>query len=98
MTEAEYRSLFSELDIAAREIGHTLRWKREPKRCYFNRNRVVGIYFSAHPDDDALYPVRLWERIGSWQVKRKDRGRLNVRPLPGKELAAFRALAQEWDY
>ena len=98
MKESEYRSLFNELRIEARKIGHTLRWKGEPKRCYFNSNRTVGIYFSGHPDDEALYPDHLWERLETWQTKRTDWGRANVRPLPQKELAAFRALTQEWDY
>ena len=62
MSENQYRELFKTLGIEAREIGHVLRYAGRPKRVYFNRNRRIGIYFSAHSDDEAWYPVGLVEQ------------------------------------
>ena len=71
MSENQYRELFKTLGIEAREIGHVLRYAGKPRRVYFNRNRHIGIYFSAHSDDEAWYPVSLWNRIDTYRVKKK---------------------------
>ena len=96
MSENQYRELFKPLGIEAREIRHVLRYAGQPKRVYFNRNRHTGIYFSAHTDDEAWYPVGLWNRIDTCQVKKADYGRLNVVPRLGMETRAFRALISHW--
>ena len=97
LTEAQYRELFEELGIEARQITHTLRWRGKSMRCYFNRNHDVGIYFTANPNDAPLYPDHLWERVEARRVKQKDRPLLIVRPLSGRELVAFRAFARGWE-
>ena len=97
MTEDRYRELFDSLGIEARELGHVLRYRGLTWRVYFNRNRHVGIYFSAHPDDEAWYPGNLWDRIDSHLLQRKDHGRVNVVPRPGLEAPAFRRLRSHWD-
>ena len=97
LTEAQYRELFEELGIAARQIAHTLRWRGKSMRCYFNRNHDVGIYFTANPNDAPLHPEHLWERVEARRVKQKDGPLLNVRPLSGRDLVAFHAFAREWE-
>ena len=97
MNEEQYREIFRELGIEAREIGHTLRWKGLSGSCYFNRNRKVGIYFTTQMRHEARYPFRLWERINPNRVKATDRNLLNVVPRPGVELAAFRQLTRHWE-
>ena len=96
MSENQYRELFKTLGIEAKEIGHVLRYAGQPKRVYFNRNRHAGIYFSAHSDDEAWYPVRLWNRIDTYRVKKADYGRLNVVPRLGMETRAFQDLVSNW--
>ena len=96
MTEQQYYDLFGTLGIEARGIRYVLRYGGRPKRVYFNRYRDVGIYFSAHRDDEAWYPIDLWERIDSYRVQRIDHDRLNVVPKPGLETAAFRNLVSCW--
>ena len=96
MTENQYRELFRTLGIEARQLGHVLRYADQPKRVYFNRNRNVGIYFSAHADDEAWYPGNLWVKIESHRVQKVDHGRLNVVPRSGMETSAFRNLVSHW--
>ena len=67
-TENQYRELFETLGIEARQLGRVLRYAGQPRRVYFNRNRNVGIHFSAHADDEAWYPSNLWENIGRYQI------------------------------
>ena len=52
MTEDQYRKLFETVGIEARGLRHVLRFEGLPRRVYFNRNKEVGIYFSAHGDDE----------------------------------------------
>ena len=96
MTEQQYYGLFGTLGIEARGLRYVLRYRGLPRRVYFNRYRDVGIYFSAHSDDEAWYPIDLWERIDSYRVQRIDHDRLNVVPKPGQETAAFRNLVSRW--
>lgn len=97
MTENQYRELLKALGIEARRLGHVLRYAGQPRRLYFNQNRNVGIYFSAHADDEAWYPSNLWEKIGRYQVKGTDHGRLNVIPRSGMATSAFRNLVENWN-
>ena len=96
MTEGHYRELFETLGIEARKLGHVLRYGGLPRRVYFNRNRYLGIYFSAHSEDEAWHPSNLWEKIHSHRVQKADYGRLNVVPGPGMATAAFRNLVSNW--
>ena len=96
MTEDQYRGLFSAIGIEARELRHVLRYGGLPRRVYFNRNRDVGIYFSAHADDEAWYPSNLWEKIDPYWVQKADHGRLNVVPRPGMATRAFQDLVLNW--
>lgn len=96
MTEAQYRELFESLGIEERGLGYVLRYAGQPRRVYFNRNRNVGVYFSAHADDEAWYPSHMWERIDDRLIKVKDHGRLNVVPRPVMETSAFRNLKANW--
>ena len=96
MTESQYRELFRDLGIEAREIRHVLRYAGQPRRVYFNRNRHLGIYFSAHSDDEAWYPGSLWEKIDSHLVQKADHGRLNVVPSSRMETRAFSNLVSNW--
>lgn len=96
-TEDHYRELFQKVGIEVRRIGHTLRWRGRSMRCYFNRNRDVGVYFTANPKDSSLYLDHLWEGIDARRVKQQDRPLLNVRPVLGREHAAFLALVMTWD-
>ena len=97
MTEDLYRELFDALGIEARELGRVLRYRGLTWRVYFNRNRHVGIYFSAHPDDEAWYPTDLWVRVDSHLLQRKDHGRVNIVPRPGLDATAFRRLRSHWE-
>ena len=96
MTEDQYRGLFSAIGIEARELRHVLRYGGLPRRVYFNRNRDVGIYFSAHAGDEAWYPSNLWEKIDSYWIQKADNGRLNVVPRLGMETRAFQDLVLNW--
>ena len=96
MNEDQYRELFEAVGIEARELRHVLRYRGLPKRVYFNRNKNVGIYFSAHADDESWYPTTLWARIYPYQVQRVDRRRLNVVPRDGMATAAFQNLVLAW--
>ena len=96
MTEDQYRVLFAALGIEARELRRVLRYGGLPRRVYFNRNKDVGIYFSAHGDDEAWYPNHLWEKIAPYRVQKVDHRRLNVFPWPGMEAEAFRNLVLHW--
>ena len=80
MTEGQYRELFKDLEIECRGLRKVLRYAGLPRRVYFNRGRYVGIYFSAHADDEAWYPSSLWEKIDPYRVQKADHGRLNVVP------------------
>ena len=96
VTEDQYRRLFEGLGIECRGLGKVLRYAGLPRRVYFNRNRHLGIYFSAHADDEAWYPSSLWERIESHRVQKADHGRLNVVPRSGMAIAGFRNLVSNW--
>ena len=96
MEESQYRELFSTLGIEVGNIGKVLRYRGIPKRVYFNRTRVVGIYFSAHMDDEAWYPSNLWDKIDPYLLKKADQDRLNVVPKPSMEASAFGSLASNW--
>ena len=96
MTEGQYRELFRTLGIEARQLGHVLRYAGHPRRVYFNRNRNVGIYFSAHAHDAAWYPGNLWVKIDPYRVQKADHGRLNVVPRFGMAAAAFGNLVENW--
>ena len=96
ITEGQYRELFETLGIEARELRHVLRYRGWPRRVYFNRNKDVGIYFSAHGDDEAWYPSNLWEKINPYRVQKADHKRLNVVPGPGMATGAFRNLVLNW--
>ena len=96
MTEEEYRELFGTLGIEARKLRHVLRNGGVPRRVYFNRNKDVGIYFSAHGDDETWYPSNLWGKIHPNRVQKVDHRRLNVVPKPGMEAVAFRNLVSHW--
>ena len=96
MTKDQYRELFRSLGIEDRGLGHVLRYGGLPKRVYFNRNRDVGIYFSAHGDDGAWYPRSLWEVIDPSRVQKVDHRRLNVVARSGMETGAFRNLVLNW--
>ena len=96
MTEDQYREIFKALGIEARNLRNVLRYAGLPRRVYFNRNRNVDIYFSAHRDDEAWYPGNLWERIDSHLVQKADHGRLNVVPRSGMATRAFRNLVSNW--
>ena len=47
MTEDQYREMFETIGVEARELRHVLRYGGLPRRVYFNRNKDVGICFSA---------------------------------------------------
>lgn len=96
MTEEQYRELFGTIGIEAGELRHVLRYGGLPRRVYFNRNGNVGIYFSAHEDDESWYPSNLWEKIDPDRVQKKDRRRLNVVPRLGMATRAFRNLVLNW--
>ena len=96
LTEDQYRELFETIGIEARELRHVLRYRGPPRRVYFNRNRYVGIYFSADCDDEAWYPSNLWEKLDSYRIQKADHGRLNVAPRPGMATGAFRNLVRNW--
>ena len=96
MTEDQYRELFETIGIEARELRHVLRYGGLPRGVYFNRNRDVGIYFSAHGDDEAWYPSNLWEKIDPYRVQEADHRRLNVVPRLGMETRAFGNLVWNW--
>ena len=96
MTEDQYRELFGTMGIEVRELRHVPRYGGLPRRVYFNRNRDVGIYFSAHGDDGAWYPSNLWEKIDPYRVQKVDNRRLNVVPRPGMATGAFRNLVLNW--
>ena len=96
MTEKQYRELFETIGIEARELRHVLRFGGLPRRVYFNRNKYVGIYFSAHVDDEAWYPSNLWEKIGPCRIQKADHSRLNVVPRPRMAAGAFRNLVLNW--
>lgn len=98
MTEDQYRELFRDLGIEARELRKVLRYKGLPKRVYFNRsrNKDVGIYFSAHANDEAWYPSNLWGKIDSHRIQMADHRRLNVVPRSGMEIESFRNLVSHW--
>ena len=70
MTEDQYREMFETMGIEARELRHVLRYGGLPRRVYFNRNKDIGIYFSAHGDDEAWYPSNLWEKIDPYRVQK----------------------------
>ena len=70
MTEDQYRELFETMGIEAGELRHVLRYGGLPRRVHFNRNKDVGIYFSAHGDDEAWYPSSLWEKIDPYLVQK----------------------------
>ena len=95
--DSEYREMFETMGIEARKLRHVLRYGGLPRRVYFNRNKDVGIYFSAHGDDEAWYPSNLWEKIGPYRVQKADHKRLNVVPRPGMATGAFRNLVLHWD-
>ena len=96
MTEDQYRELFEIVGIEARELRHVLRYRGLPRRVYFNRNRDVGVYFSAHCGDEAWYPRNLWEKIDTYRVQKADHRRLNVVPRPGMTTRAFLNLVVNW--
>ncbi len=97
MIENQYRELFKTLGIEERGLYHVLRYGGVARRVYFDRNREVGIYFSAHSDDEAWYPSNLWDKIDPDLIPRKaDQDRLNVVPKPGMEVDAFRNLVLRW--
>ena len=96
MTEGQYRELFKDLGIEYRGLGKVLRYADLPRRVYFNRNRILGFYFSAHSDDEAWYPVTLWERIDPYLLQKADHRRLNVVPRSGMETGAFSNLVSNW--
>ena len=89
MTEDQYRELFGTIGIEAGELRHVLRYGGLPRRVYFNRNRDVGIYFSAHGDDEAWYPSNLWEKVNPYRVQKVDHRRLNVVPRHGLVCLVF---------
>ena len=96
MAEDQYRELFGLIGIEARQLRNVLRYGGLPRRVYFNRNRYVGIYFSAHGDDEAWYPSNLWEKVNSYQIQKVDRLRLNVVPRHGMATKAFLNLVVNW--
>ncbi len=96
MKEDQYRDLFETMGIEDRGLRHVLRYGGLPTRVYFNRNKDVGIYFSAHGDDEAWYPSCLWEEIDPYRVQKTDLRRLNVVPRLGMATAAFRNLVLNW--
>ena len=96
MEESQYRELFSTLEIEVGNLGRVLRYRGVPKRVYFNRTRAVGIYFSAHADDEAWYPSNLWDKINPYLLQKSDQDRLNVIPKPSMEASAFRSLVSNW--
>ena len=96
VTEDQYRELFGTIGIEAGELRHVLRYGGLPRRVYFNRNRDVGIYFSAHGDDEVWYPSNLWEKVNPYRVQKVDHRRLNVVPRHGMATRAFRNLVLNW--
>ncbi len=97
MNVSEYQEMFENMGIEDRELRHVLRYGGLPRRVYFNRNKDVGIYFSAHGDDEAWYPSNLWEKIAPYRVQKADHKRLNVVPRPGMATGAFRNLVLNWE-
>ena len=96
MTESQYRELFRDLGIECRGLRKVLRYAGQPRRVYFNRNRRLGIYFSAHSDDEVWYSATLWEKIDPYLLQKADHRRLNVVPRSGMETRAFSNLVSNW--
>ena len=93
----QYIARFRELGVRAVH-RETLKWLDNNVQLrpsiYLNRNREVGVYFTIRRPYPELDPD-LFQQVPREMVKEKDRDKLNVRALGGREPAAIRQLVRQ---
>jgi HNH endonuclease len=92
MNGDQFMDLFDSLRFEVAEYRLLLRHPALTCSLYFNRRRDGLVYFTGYRKDAARFPPGDWERMPA-QQKKDDRPELiTVRPLPGRERAAFERL------
>ena len=100
MNERKWRALLNQFDICVREedgrffnTSKVLRYQGEDiQGLYLNRSRAGLTYLTALQKDEDCYPDRLWDRIDTGRLKKKDWPHVNSAPKPDMEKKAMKTL------
>lgn len=99
MNEAAYLEILEELGVDTDALsvnnGNILKMRngRSAPGVYFNRNTDEVIHFTLNVGG-VFASDALWERLPDEVIKKKDRGKPNVVPIPGRERQALRQLLE----